>query len=178
MKMSYKSIEKTTQSIIREIQLSKFSPDYIVGLNFNGALPAMLISNYFDVPVHTLNLNNEHELNAWMAEDAFGYISQSDRKSLTSSSSNEYKKNILVVTGLNNTGETLKWLKQDWQDSCLPSHESWETVWGNNVKFAALVNNEASEFLDVDYVGSYLEVGEDDENVYINFAFDNWWSPK
>jgi hypoxanthine phosphoribosyltransferase len=105
-----------------------------------------------------------------MAEDAFGY----DNDLSTSIRCNsELKKKILIVDDINDSGATLNWIKDDWQSGCLPDAVDWNYVWNNNVRFAVLINNEASEFRDPDYVGKIINKMEKDE--WCVFPWENWW---
>ena len=99
---------------------------------------------------------NGPESNLWMADDAFSGT------------------NILVVDDINDSGATLNWIKKDWQSSSLPNDPRWETVWNNNVRFATLVNNEASEFKDVDYTG--LTINKMENPQWIVFPWEIWWA--
>ena len=131
--------------IVRQMYHLKFTPDYIVGITRGGLVPAVMLSQHLDIPMHTLNIsfrdgdNLGPESNLWMAEDAFGY--------------NQDAKNILIVDDINDTGRTLQWIKDDWQSGCLPNDPQWIGVWHHNVKFATIVDNEASEFKGVDFTG-------------------------
>ena len=68
-----------------------------------------------------------------MAEDAFGYLESK-------------QKNILIVDDINDTGATFNWIVNDWQDNCLPDDTHWRNVWCENVRFAVLTDNLASDF--------------------------------
>ncbi len=63
--------------IIRQLIIDDFKPDYIVGLTRGGLVPALMLSHYLKVPMHTLKVSmrdDDHcESNLWMAEDAFGH---------------------------------------------------------------------------------------------------------
>jgi hypoxanthine phosphoribosyltransferase len=110
----------------------------------------------------------EQESNLWMAEDAFGYTDYDPMVS------HDGRKNILIVDDINDSGATLNWIKQDWEDSCLPGNERWEHIWGNNVRVAVLVDNESSASeLDISY--SAINLNKADEDCWIVFPWEQWW---
>ena len=153
--------------IVRQIYADNWRPDYIVGITRGGLYPAIMLSHYLDIKMHTLDVRlrdgDEQESNCWMAEDAFG----------TFQMGGEYEcKKILIVDDINDTGATFQWIKEDWQSGCLPSDPRWEEVWHKNVRFAALVNNLSSEF-DVDY--SSLEINKKENPEWIVFPYEEWW---
>jgi hypoxanthine phosphoribosyltransferase len=82
-------------------------------------------------------------------------------------------KNILIVDDINDSGATLNWIREDWRSSCMPMHDRWQNVWGANVRFAVLINNEASEFKDVDYMG--LSINKNEEPMWCVFPWEEWW---
>jgi xanthine phosphoribosyltransferase len=152
-----------------------WKPDYIVGLTRGGLVPATMLSHYLDIPMQTLNVSLRDsdigpESNLWMSEEAFGY---DDNPETTIKSNPDLKKNILIVDDINDTGATLNWIKEDWRSSCLPNAVDWDYVWGNNVRFAVLINNEASEFKDVDYTG--LNINKLEEPIWCVFPWEEWW---
>ena len=159
---STKQLQNYTQTIIRS--MGDWRPDYIVGLTRGGLIPAVWLSEYLDIPMHTLEVklrdHSNTESNLWMAEDAFGY--------------NTEPKNILIVDDLNDTGATLDWIIKDWQSSCLPNDPKWDNVWSNNVRFAVLLDNLSSKFSrSVDYCGAEITTAEDPS--WIVFPWENWW---
>ena len=170
---TWQDIEKQTHEILRQLQRDAWRPDYVVGLTRGGLVPATLISQYLEVQMECLKVSlrdSEHgpESNLWMAEDAFGY------SVYDAMCSDNGRKRILIVDDINDSGATLNWIKQDWQSGCLPNDERWAEVWGNNVRVAALVDNEASKSeLKISY--SAVDLNKAEEDVWIVFPWEDWW---
>lgn len=169
--------------ICRSITNSNWRPDYVVGITRGGLLPALMISHYLEVPMHTLNVSlrdNGTELgpesNLWMAEDAFGYIQEENRKENGGWTSLEkFRKKILIVDDINDSGATINWIMDDWQSGCLPNDENWSNIWNNNVKFAVVVDNVASKCnVKMDYWS--LEVNKAEKDIWIEFPYEEWWT--
>ena len=170
---SWQEIEAQTQEILRQLQRDAWRPDYVVGLTRGGLVPATLISQYLEVPMECLKVSlrdSEHgpESNLWMAEDAFGYVMHDPM------CSGNGRKKILIVDDINDSGATLNWIKNDWPSGCLPNDKRWEEVWGNNVRVATLVDNEASKSeLKISY--SAVDLNKAEEDVWIVFPWEDWW---
>lgn len=167
-----KTVRTWIHEIIREMSADGFRPDYIVGLTRGGLVPAVMLSHYLDIPMHTLSVSLRDsdmgpESNCWMAEDAFGYSNYDPM------CSGDGRKNILIVDDINDTGTTLNWIREDWQSSCLPNNDRWSEVWGNNVRVAVMINNEASDFKEVDYIG--LNINKLEEPIWCVFPWEEWW---
>jgi hypoxanthine phosphoribosyltransferase len=160
---TWQDVENQTQEILRQLQRDAWQPDYVVGLTRGGLVPANLISQYLEVPMETLKVSlrdasMEHppESNLWMAEDAYR------------------RKKILIVDDINDSGATLNWIKKDWEDSCLPESDRWFEVWGDNVRIAVLVDNEASKSqLNSNY--SAIGLNKAEEDCWIVFPWEDWW---
>ena len=158
-----KQIEGMIHDIIRQMNNDNWMPDYVVGLTRGGLNPALKISHYLGIRMETLKVSlrdgGESESNCWMAEDAYGYL--------------DSPKNILIVDDINDTGATLNWIKQDWASGCLPNEiEAWNSVWNDTVRFAVLVDNDASPF-EVNYIGTSINKEEDPQ--WIVFPWEEWW---
>ncbi len=177
--------------ICRQIHLSGWTPDYIVGITRGGLMPAVMISHYFNVPCETLKVSlrdgGEPESNLWMAEDALGYPKQErfieddrdigailDAAGDLLEQGDSYK-NILIVDDINDSGATINWIMNDWPSGCLPDDPSWEEVWNNNVKFAVIVDNLSSNCkVKMDFTG--MEINKSEEDVWVEFPYENWWT--
>lgn len=169
--------------ICRNITFSSWRPDYIVGITRGGLVPAVMISHYLNVPMYSLDVslrdNDEDmgpESNLWMAEHAFGYIPEGPfREGIDKRSDATFKKKILIVDDINDTGATFNWIINDWKSGCLPNDNAWEHVFNQNVRFAVVVDNLASQCeYAMDYVG--LEVNKAENDVWIEFPYEEWWA--
>jgi len=176
--LTWMDVENYTLELARKIAADDWRPDYVVGITRGGLVPATLLSNWFGVPMETLKVQlrdgGECETNAWMSEDAFGYVDMHERELIKSRWDNSKRKNILLVDDINDSGATFEWIKQDWQGSCLPSEEiGWNSVWGKNVRFAVLVENLDSKF---DTCYNAIEINKAEEDCWIDFPWESgWW---
>jgi hypoxanthine phosphoribosyltransferase len=166
---SWKDVQGAVLEIARQMSIDdNWRPDYIVGLTRGGLIPATLLSQYTGIKMHTLNVSlrdgNESESNLWMAEDAYGFNAENVGDPCC--------KNILIVDDINDEGNTIAWIKQDWQSSCLPNDARWEHVWGQNVRIATLTNNMASKET-VDY--SVWEVNKAEEDCWLVYPWEEFW---
>ena len=188
--LTQSDLQKLVTKLCRSIANSQWRPDYIVGISRGGLVPAVMISHYFNVPMKPLQVSlrdgGECVSDCGMAEDALGYPKQErfvedennladvlDAASSLLEGSAPYK-NILIVDDINDTGATFNWIMKDWPSSCLPNDEDWKWVWNNNVRFAVLVDNLASECaVKMDFVG--MEVNKAEKDVWIEFPYEAWW---
>lgn len=185
---SDKHVRTWIHKIIRDMAQDNWRPDYIVGITRGGLVPATMLSHYLDIPMQTLNVSFRDadlgpESNLWMAEDAYGYIPKEERADAEieismlpvkgDTSDPKKRKKILIVDDINDSGRTLNWIKEDWPSGCLPQDTAWDNIWHNNVRFAVLVNNDASEFKTVDYAGTNINKLENP--CWVVFPWENWW---
>jgi xanthine phosphoribosyltransferase len=164
--------------ICRDITNSGWRPDYVVGITRGGAVPAVMISHYFNVPMRPLQVSLRDggdcvsDLN--MAEEAFGYVPVEEQETIKSRWDPSYRKNILIVDDINDSGATISWIKKDWPSGCLPNQtDVWGKVWHNNVRFAVLTDNMSSKE-SVDYCG--IEINKAEKDVWVDFPWEDWWA--
>ena len=170
---SWQDVERACLNIALQMYNDNWKPDYIVGITRGGNVPATILSNMLGIRCEALKVSlrdddSESETNCWMSEDAFGYYNEGDFKG---ASNPELRKKILIVDDINDTGSTFNWIKEDWQSSCLPNDESWNNVWGENVRFATITENLSSEFDGVKY--SVHEVNKAEEDVWLVYPWEN-----
>ena len=164
--------------IVKQMNKDNWKPDYIIGLTRGGLVPALKLSHYLGIRMETLKVSlhdgGECESNCWMAEDAYGYVDATvvPRPTGEATSDPALRKNILIVDDINDTGATLQWIKDDWSMSAFRDDPEWNNIWGNNVRFAVLVDNEASTF-EVNYAGTSINKAEDPQ--WIVFPWEEWW---
>lgn len=185
---TWSQIEGACLEIARQMSLTGWRPDYIVGISRGGLIPATLLSHYVGVPLKPLQVSlrdgGECVSDCGMAEDALGFPKQErfvadseDVGAVLDAASSlleegENFKNILVVDDINDSGATIAWIKKDWPSVCLPNDPDWEHVWGNNVRFATLTNNLASAET-VDY--SVWEVNKAEEDCWLVYPWEEYW---
>jgi len=175
---SWQDVERMCTELVLDMYKDNWRPDYIVGITRGGNIPATIISNMTGIRCEALkvslrdNVDGEaSETNCWMSEDAFGYVDEEERTTEHQRSDVYKKKNILVVDDINDTGATFKWIKNDWQSSCLPNDPNWDTVWGGNVRFAVLTENLSSEFGSVSYYSH--EVNKAEQDIWLVYPWEN-----
>jgi hypoxanthine phosphoribosyltransferase len=164
---SWQDIERMCIDIVTQMYKDQWKPDYIVGVTRGGNAPASIISNMTNVRCESLKVSlrddDASESNLWMAEDALGYLYQEEQELLKSRWDIKRRKKILIIDDINDTGATLQWIKQDWEEGCLPNEQSaWQSVWSNNVRFAVLTENQNSNFKHVNYYAHEINKAEQD----------------
>jgi hypoxanthine phosphoribosyltransferase len=185
---SWQDVERACLSIALQMYNDNWKPDYIVGITRGGNVPATILSNMLNIRCEALKVSlrddkdgHGSESNCWMAEDAFGYENwkiNRHNEDISASAGEPIvnippsAKNILIVDDINDTGATFNWIMQDWQASCLPNEDRWNRVWGNNVKFATLTDNMASEVLvPINYTCD--EINKAEEDVWLVYPWEN-----
>ena len=174
---NWNDVERMCISIMNQMFRDNWRPDYIVGITRGGNVPATILSNMTGIRCEALKVSlrdatGENETNCWMADDAFGYVPEEEQKVLKCRWDISRRQNILIVDDINDTGATFNWIKQDWQASCLPQEENaWNSVWENNVRFATLTNNDASDFDDVRY--TCHEINKLEKDLWLVYPWEN-----
>ena len=157
---SWTDVERMCVSIVNQMYADNWRPDYIVGLTRGGNVPATIISNMTGIRCEALKVSlrdddSESESNCWMAEDAYD------------------GKNILIIDDINDTGATFNWIIDDWQAGCFPNDVAgWKSAWGQNVRFATLTDNLASEFKG-QCAYTCHEINKAEEDVWLVYPWEN-----
>ena len=153
-------IKNSCLEIARQLFKDEWHPDYIVGITRGGLWSSVMLSHFLGINMFTLDVRlrdgNElsFESNTWMANDA-------------------YKgKKILIVDDINDTGETLQWIVDDWTKTVWESDAKWQEVWHKSVRFACTVDNLPSKF-EIDYSG--IEINKEEDPAWIVFPHEGWW---
>jgi len=174
---TWDSVHAAATKIALDMYKENWRPDYIVGITRGGMPLAVILSHMLDIPCNALKISlrdgdSENESNCWMAEDAYGYISEPDRDGVWENltSNNASRKNILIVDDINDTGATFQWLQKDWMSSCMPQDHAWHDVWNHNVRFAVMTENLSSDFPQVRYY--WDEVNKAEEDVWLVYPYE------
>jgi len=160
---SWQDVENMCSNIVLQMYQDPWRPDYIVGITRGGNVPATIISNMTGIRCEAIKVSlrdddSESESNCWMAEDAFGYETE--------------PKKILIVDDINDTGATFNWIKQDWELGCMRHDDRWDGVWGDNVRFATLTDNGASNAkVPVSY--TCHEINKVEQDVWLVYPWEN-----
>jgi hypoxanthine phosphoribosyltransferase len=132
---TWRQVADSINGIILEMFKEDWKPELIVGLTRGGLAPAVLLSNKTGIPMETLDVRLRDTFNGYQVERNTSIPSRISKG-----------KNVLIVDDINDTGETLEWIKNDWG---LDSH------WHDNLRVACITNNDASCF-DIDYTSKHI----------------------
>ena len=86
LNLSNSNLRNCVHAIISQLNADGFKPHYIVGVTRGGLIPAVMLSHYLNVPMHTLKVSllegsdDDCESNLWMSEDAFGYVPKEEQE--------------------------------------------------------------------------------------------------
>ena len=131
--VTWNEIHDQVQSIAQQLAVDNWKPEVIVGIARGGLHPALLLSNYFNVPMETIRCQ---------LRDGDSSYASTGEINLDS--------NILVVDDINDTGATLLRIQKEWGS------------WGTQVKVAVLYDNESSDFNAVDYSAITINKANED----------------
>ena len=148
--ISQEEINRYCLNIVSMMWADDFKPDIVVGITRGGLWPAMMLSHYLDIKMHTLDVR----LRDGDIKENAKYLKSEMIKG----------KKILVIDDINDTGATFKWIRDDWN----VDYDSEKS----NVKFAALIDNVPSEFV-VEYNG--VEINKEENPEWIVFPYEEWW---
>lgn len=124
--LSYCDIHLHVKMLAFKIQASNWMPSVIVGVSRGGMLPATLLSHAWRLPMKALNVSlRDH---AVLQPDQAPWLEELIQSG----------KRVLVMDDINDSGATINWIKQDWQNRLS------STSFSDHVRFAVLLNKPTS----------------------------------
>ena len=156
---SNKDLKNDLSEIARQINVSGWKPEVVIGPGRGAFVMGVMLSHYFEVPFHGFEWQTrDHEM-----------IKESTR--LETILSKYSMKNILLVDDINDSGSTLlgmdgvvkEWDKAENSNNLL-LHES--------LKYATLFDKENSNFSNVEFTANRVKP---DEEKWIVFPYEEWW---
>lgn len=142
---NWNQIEKACIELHRQIYFDSFIPEYVVGVTRGGLIPAVMLSQFLNVKMDVINIS-------LLDDSTDNHI----KESLITTT-----KNILIVDDINDTGDTL---------SAIASELNVNQK--TNIKFATIVNNEASKFT-VNY--SVFDINKSETPEWIVYPWEEFW---
>jgi hypoxanthine phosphoribosyltransferase len=158
--LGWQDVQNTVQEILRQMQKQDWRPDVVIGVDRGGLPISIMMSHYLGVPHEAVKIslrdNPQTESLLWAPEDVIA------------------GKKILLVDDINDSGATQQWLMEDWASSVAGIEPDFiEKYWHSAIRFAALVDNEASNQY-TDYCGMSVNKAEND--IWIDFPWESWWN--
>jgi len=158
--LGWQDVQYSVQEILRQMQKHDWQPDVVIGVDRGGLPISTMISHYLGVPHEAVKVslrdNPQTESLLWAPEDAIA------------------GKKILLVDDINDSGATQQWLMEDWASSVAGVEPDFISKhWHTTIRFAALVDNEASNQY-TDYCGMSVNKAEND--IWIDFPWESWWN--
>ena len=155
-----KKFKHDLSEITRQIALSEFTHDVIIGPGRGAYIMGVMLSHYYGVPFHGFE---------WQTRD-HAMIKESTRlETILSKYSSE---DILMVDDINDSGKTLTDIKsvvdkfdREENNNMFALHEG--------IKYATLFDKESSSFGDVSFTGNVVTP---EEEKWVVFPYEEWWA--
>lgn len=160
LSLSWQDVEHLVLELARQIHISGWRPDIIIGIDRGGLPASIMLSHYLEVPHETVKVSLRDggvcESVMWAPSDAME------------------GRQILLVDDINDSGATQAWLREDWAGCVEGVDPDFDkNHWHQSVRFAALVTNEASPE-SCDYAA--MSINKMERDVWIDFPWESWWS--
>jgi hypothetical protein len=148
-------VEGLTGNIIRHLQKDNIRISAVIGIVRGGLTPAVMVSHYYDVPLHILDYSLRDRNDAQEFTDADKFMIQ--KASVGT---------VLVIDDINDSGDTLQAVGDMIKDIVIDD---------KNFIYATLLEKCTSRF-DCDYYGEMITDDRTDE--WIVFPWEDWWTNK
>lgn len=151
--LDHQDINRLQNQIVRDITISGWKPELVIGLTRGGLAPAVCMSHWFNIPMMPIRIS----FRDWVEQQDLNVLVEKvlDRT------------NILIIDDINDTGKSLTTIQQ-----VINERVGEHVFTSGQVKTAALVNNLGSVF-EVDYVG--MEIDKREQDRWIVFPWEAWW---
>jgi len=142
---SWEDIETSVKDINEQINSTDWKPDVIIGIANGGSIPATLFSKISNIPckIVTVQLRDGTVQETLDIDDIH----------------TKYGKNILIVDEINDTGETLLWILNNWHLST------------SDIRVATLTYNKASMIVSDFY---YWKIDKRIDPVWIVYPWESF----
>lgn len=149
--VGWDTVERQVKRLINDIKNSEWTPDLIVGIVRGGAIPAVWMSNITSIPAEMAKVS--------FRDDTIKHpvLSLTMLKRITQSN---FK--TLIVDDINDSGETLIWIQKKIREYNMQAEKQ--------VKYACLMDNQPSNFKDLDY--SAEKINKDIDPEWIVFPWE------
>jgi hypoxanthine phosphoribosyltransferase len=148
-------VEGLTGNIIRHLQKDNIRISAVIGIVRGGLTPAVMVSHYYDVPLHILDYSLRDRNDAQEFTEADKFMIQ--KASVGT---------VLVIDDINDSGDTLQAVGDMIKDIVIDD---------KNFIYATLLEKCTSRF-DCDYYGEMITDDRTDE--WIVFPWEDWWTNK
>ena len=149
-------VRNALEKIADRMAEDKWEPDVIMGINRGGCIPGIYLSHRLNKPHEALDVRlRDHK-------------AKPDLRNLEKAYA--FQKKILIIDDINDTGATFNWIVDDWE-RIHPGDTEWRNVWCENVRFAVITDNSASDFkFMVNY--STHEVNKKEEDIWLVYPWE------
>ena len=155
-----KESEGLVANIIRHLQKDNRKITAVIGIVRGGLTPAVMLSHYYDCPLHVLDYSLRDR------NDAQEFTPNDGQVLSKAMMNTERGGHVLIVDDINDSGDTLTAIKNFITDERL-SLDNW--------LYATLLEKCTSRF-DCDYYGELLMDERCDD--WIVFPWEDWWANK
>ena len=131
--------------ILSEMSGINWKPHIVLGINRGGCVPGIYLSHALEIPHEALDIRlRDHKSKPSLA---------------VLEKAHAFQKRILIIDDINDTGETLNYIKDNFGTP-------------DNLKFASVIHNEPSKFQGLHFKG--YTINKEKNPVWIVFPWEEW----